>query len=86
MATTLVACGLIMAASLQVLLFKRAGDMLPREPLFILLSVAFLLLIPTWAVVGAIKAFGGDFVERTQTLEMRKHFAVIGGMQALSGF
>ena len=85
-ATTLVACGLIAAASLQCVLFKAAGNMLPREPLFILLVVAGLLLIPTWSLVGAIKVFGGvKFVERTRTLEMRKHFAVIGGLQALSG-
>ena len=85
-ATTLVACGLIAAASLQCVLFKAAGNMLPREPLFILLVVAGLLLIPTWSLVGAIKVFGGvKFVERTRMLEMRKHFAVIGGLQALSG-
>ena len=86
MATTLVACGLIAAASLQCVLFKAAGNMLPREPLFILLVVAGLLLIPTWALIGAIEMFGGvEFVQRTRTLEMRRHFAVIGSMQALSG-
>jgi hypothetical protein len=70
---------------MQAVCFKAVGYPLGPYPYFILIVVSSAFVPIFFAVVFYIKVFSGGFVEEQTSWKFKRHFMVIGALNALNG-
>ena len=84
--TLIAAClALILFATSQAVVFKAVGYPLGPWPYFILITVSSAFVPIFFGVVAYINTFSGGFHEAQTTLRFKRHFGVIGALNALNG-
>jgi len=81
----LASVALIVCATGQALVFKSVAYPLGPYPYFILITVSSAFVPIFFAVVLYINCFSGGFQEAQTTWAFKKHFMVIGALNALNG-
>jgi hypothetical protein len=76
---------LVICGTMQAVTFKRAGYSLGPYPYFILISVSLSFVPLLFAVVAYVHWRAGGFVGDQTSWAFKKHFAVIGALNALNG-
>jgi len=81
----LVCMALILCATAQSLCFKSIGYTLGPYPYFILIAVSSAFVPIFFGIVLYIDLFSGGFVEAQTSWKFKRHFGVIGVLNALNG-